>query len=107
MEEEKKEEPGEDGTLPYHPEKYKWTFTDGIARNYIQHLIKYTKYPLITKNVSENTLLDSLFKVISETIIINVNIYNEFVSFLQSEVEDKNNKKTGINEGKICLFLLK
>ena len=107
VEEEKKEEPGEDGTLPYHPEKYKWTFTDGIARNYTQHLIKYTKYPLITKNVSENTLLDSLFKVISETIIINVNIYNEFVSFLQSEVEDKNNKKTGINEGKICLFLLK
>jgi len=106
-EEEKKEEPNEDGTLPFHPEKYKWTFTDGVSRNYMQHLIKYTKYPLTVNNITEKSLVELVYKTLSEMIVTNVNIYNEFLAFLQSDMKDKSNSKTGVTEGKLCLFVLK
>ena len=114
VEEEAKEpELNEDGTVKivFHQEKYKWTFTDGVHRNYIQHLIKMfiNKYQVIVReNISIIDLHVKLFEYLSQIICNNIKYSANFQNYLQDEkVLAKDIRKPRvIVDGKIILLVV-
>ena len=115
VEEENKEpELNEDGTVKivYHPERYKWTFTDGVPRNYLQHLIKLfiNKYQVIVReDLNINNLHETLIEYLSQIISNNIKYTVNFQNYLQDEkVLSKDVRKPRvIVDGKIILLVVK
>ena len=64
MEDPNKEEEGEEGKPKFKPEGFSWTDYDGIPRNHVQVVSRFTKYPVkecdTTVRNLENTLIDIL-----------------------------------------------
>ncbi len=63
---EKKEEELPEGEKPkFKPEGFSWTSYDGVPRNHIQVVSKFTKYPISEENTTmkniDETLMDILY----------------------------------------------
>ena len=109
VEEENKEpELNEDGTpkIIFHPERYKWTFTDGKPRNYLQHLTKMNRYEV---KVFDSYSSKMLYSILSEIVLAKVKSSKTFVNYLQDEkVLAKDIRKPRLSaEGKIILIIVK
>ena len=109
VEEEENKEPelNEDGTpkIIFHPEKYKWTFTDGKPRNYLQHLTKLNRYEV---KVIDSFNLKTLYEILSEIVMVNVKSSKTFANYLQDDkVLDKDIRKPRLSaDGKIILLIV-
>jgi hypothetical protein len=111
----KEPELNEDGTpkIIFHPEKYKWTFTDGSPRNYLQHLSKMfvSSFETLQEEVKKETLQEVVMNsVISKIVKDNMALSNNFISgyFQDDKVLAKDVKKPKIVvSGKIILLLVK
>lgn len=106
----------EDGTpkIIFKPEKYKWTFTDGKPRNYLQHLHKMFIFDyevVIQEDVNNQTLQEVVLNYFISPIIKGNQEFS--MKFMEKYYQDekvlaKDVKKPRIlNYGKIVLLVLK
>jgi len=66
---EKKEEEAEGENKPkFKPEGFSWTSYDGIPRNYIQVVSRFTKYPISENNTTIRNLDNTLIEILSNDI---------------------------------------
>jgi len=64
----RKKEETEEEKNRFKPELYKWTNTNGVTRNYVQHLLKIAKFDFINKSLGINDINSFLFEALSEVI---------------------------------------
>ena len=64
----KEEEPEEEGKPKFKPEGFSWTDYDGNARNHVQVISRFTKYPLKECDTTVRNLENSLMEILSNDI---------------------------------------
>merc|ERR1711957_722812 len=66
--EEGEEKEGEEGKIKFKPEGFSWTNYDGIPRNHVQVVSRFTKYPIKECDTTIRDLEGSLIEILNNDI---------------------------------------